>query len=156
MSIISKFNKTNDDSLPTINDLSNIRPYVSKTNDIVITVWPEFIDHKMGALLTNNYVWAYHILIENKGVETVQLISRYWKIIDEKGNLQEVRGEGVIGKKPKITPNSSYQYTSGVHLNYPSGIMSGYYKMKKSNEEFIEVQIPTFSLDIPNSKQILN
>lgn len=154
MTIGSRFTKTTDNGLSLSDNLSDIRPYTKLTNDINITVWPEFIDSKI-TMATDLYIWAYHVHIENKSSETIQLISRYWRIIDEKGNLQEVRGDGVIGKKPKITPNSSYQYTSGVHLNYPSGIMSGRYKMKKG-DEFFDVEIPTFSLDVPNVKNVIN
>lgn len=155
MTIGSRFTKITDDSLSLMEDLSNIRPYTKLTNDINITVWPEFIDSKI-TMSSDLYIWAYHVHIENKSSEAIQLISRYWRIIDEKGGLQEVRGEGVIGKKPKIMPNSSYQYTSGVHLNYPSGIMSGTYKMKKGDNEFFDVEIPTFSLDVPNIKNVIN
>lgn len=147
--------KINKENSILINNLFDVKPYTKLTNEINITVWPEFIDSKNN-LKNDLYIWAYHVHIENKSLETIQLISRYWRIIDEKGNLQEVKGDGVIGKKPKINPNSSYQYSSGVHLNYPSGIMSGKYKMKKLNGEFFDVEIPAFSLDTPSIKNIVN
>lgn len=86
----------------------------------------------------------------------MKLINRYWKIIDEKGIIQEVNGEGVVGEKPVILPNNSFQYESGVHLRHPSGIMTGYYQMQKNNGEIFDVKIPTFSLDVPSIKPVIN
>lgn len=130
-------------------------PYVLTTNNIHITVRPEFVDSQFSGL-GNLYVWLYHVRIENRGEESVKLINRYWKIIDEKGTIQEVNGEGVVGEQPTILPSNGFQYESGVHLRHPSGIMTGYYQMQKSNGEIFEVKIPTFSLDVPNAKSVIN
>ena len=73
--------------------------------------------------------WAYTIVIENEGRETVQLISRYWHITDANGRVSEVRGAGVVGEQPSIEPGGSYSYTSGCPLEAPSGIMVGTYQM---------------------------
>ena len=135
------------------------KPYVAITNDIQITIWPEFIDSKSSPI-GNLFIWAYHVRIDNKSSETVQLLNRYWRIIDENGAVQEVRGDGVIGEQPIILPDDSYQYSSGVHLRHPSGIMKGTYEMQKilegNKEKIFEVKIPTFSLDVPSIKSIVN
>lgn len=125
------------------------------THDIEVTVRPEYVDSQIG-LTGDVYVWAYHVKIENKSNDTIQLINRYWKIVDSKGGLQEVSGEGAVGEKPILIPNSSFSYTSGVHLRCHSGIMSGYYTMKKSDGELFQVKIPSFSLDVPNLKDTIN
>lgn len=152
MTFASRF--SNEDASLT-EEILRIKPYYAITNNISVSVWPEFIDHKLSGA-ENMYVWAYHIIIENKSSSKVQLVNRHWKIIDEKGNVQKVSGEGVIGQKPFINPNSSFHYTSGIHLNHPSGIMSGKYEMKKEGEEYFYVEIPRFSLDIPNIQSSLN
>lgn len=151
MSQLSKSHKIED-----IFNILSARPYSSFEHNIQINVWPEFIDNKL-----NNsedvFIWAYHIRIENKNIDSIKLLSRYWKIFDEKGNIQEVKGDGVIGEQPIIAPNSNYQYSSGVHLKYPSGIMTGKYIMKKIDDDSIfEVKIPTFSLDVPGSQLVVN
>jgi ApaG protein len=84
------------------------------------------------------------------------LIAVYWKIIDEKGTKQEIEGEGVVGEKPIIEPNSFFQYTSGTHLSYPSGIMTGHYGIKKDDGAIFNVKIPAFSLDVPSLKRTTN
>lgn len=135
------------------------KPYVATTSDIQITIWPEFIDSKSSPV-GNLFIWAYHVRIDNKSLETVQLLNRYWQIIDENGAVQEIRGDGVIGEQPIILPDESYQYSSGVHLRHPSGIMKGTYEMQKilesGKEKIFEVKIPTFSLDVPSIKSIIN
>lgn len=132
------------------------KPYQAITNAVEISVWPEYIDGKKTAI-GEIFIWAYQVRIENRNKFSIKLISRYWKIIDEFGELQEVKGEGVVGEQPIILANQSYQYSSGVHLRYPSGIMSGHYKMiNLDNDTEFEVEIPTFSLDVPEIKNVLN
>ena len=137
-------------------ELLQEKPYVEITNDVEVSVWPEFIDKK-SSVLGEIYIWAYHIRITNRTSEEIQLESRYWRILDENGDVQEIEGEGVVGEKPKISSSGSYQYSSGVHLKYPSGIMMGKYYMKNlSNNQKFEIKIPNFSLDIPSGNKILN
>ena len=155
MSITVKSNKITEEKFPNL--LQNVvsKPYVAVTDNIQITVWPEYIDSK-SSVIGDLFIWAYHIRIDNKSDEMVKLISRYWRIIDEKGAVQEVNGDGVVGEQPKIIAGSSYQYSSGVHLRCPSGIMLGNYQMEKENGQKFSVTIPTFSLDVPSVKGVLN
>ena len=57
----------------------------------------------------------------------MQLVSRYWHITDGNGQVEEVRGPGVVGEQPELNPGDSYQYSSGCPLDTPSGIMFGHY-----------------------------
>lgn len=131
------------------------RPYVEVTRDIQITIWPEFIDSKSSAI-GDLFIWAYHVRIDNHSSNSVRLVKRYWRIIDEHGVVQEVFGDGVIGEQPLIAPHDSYQYSSGVHLRCHSGIMTGHYQMQKDDGEIFDAKIPTFSLDVPTIKQVIN
>ena len=152
MTQLSKSNRIDE----LLESLGDGKSYSTITNDVQITVWPEFVDSK-SSIIGDLYIWSYHVRIENRKQESIQLTSRYWRIIDEKGIVQEVNGEGVVGEQPIIAPNASYQYSSGVHLRYPSGIMMGRYNMKKiEGGEVFEVVIPTFSLDVPNINNVLN
>lgn len=150
-----KSNRPLEESFFNLNRNETVKPYTEITGDVHVTIWPEFINNK-SSVIDELFIWAYHVRIDNKSPESLQLINRYWKIIDEKGTVQEVNGEGVIGEQPTIPANGSYQYSSGVHLRYPSGIMMGHYQMKKSDGSLFNVIIPTFSLDIPNNKGALN
>jgi len=155
MTRLSKSNRTAEEKFLDLSQTLSNKPYIAITDNIEITVWPEFIDSK-SSVIGDLFIWAYHVRIDNKSSESVKLVSRYWRIIDEKGIVQEVSGEGVIGEQPTIAPNGSYQYSSGVHLRYPSGIMTGTYQMKKNDGKILDAKIPTFSLDTPNLNSVIN
>ncbi len=129
--------------------------YKANTDGVEVIIRPEYVDSQINKS-GNFYIWAYHVEIDNKSNETLQLVNRYWKIIDEVGGIQEISGLGAVGEQPILAPNTFFKYSSGVHLRYPSGIMSGYYGMKKPNGEIINIEIPAFSLDVPTIPSIVN
>ncbi len=98
--------------------------YRATTRNIEVTVTPRFMSDR-SAPEKAQFFWAYTIEIANNGGETVQLKTRYWHITDAFGRVQEVRGAGVVGEEPVIPPGESFEYTSGVPLQTPSGIMAG-------------------------------
>lgn len=105
----------------------------------------------------SRFVWAYTIEIENRTGAPVQLLSRFWRITDENGVTQEVRGEGVIGQQPVIAPGSSFRYTSAAPLAAPSGVMMGAYSMQRTNNgEAFDIAVPLFALDSPHNAKRLN
>src|SRR5262249_15403561 len=59
------------------------------------------------------FVFAYTITLRNTGSVAAQLISRHWIITDAQGQVQEVRGRGVVGAQPLLEPGQSFEYTSG-------------------------------------------
>ena len=103
--------------------------YAHTTRAVTVTVQPFYLEEQ-SAPDQSHYIWAYHVEIENHGDETVQLMARYWRITDSSGNVQEVRGEGVVGEQPVLEPGDSFEYTSGTPLPTPSGIMVGTYQME--------------------------
>lgn len=96
------------------------------------------------------YVFSYRITIENQSVNSVQLLSRYWLITDANGETTKVVGDGVIGKQPHIHAKQTYQYSSGCVLKTPIGTMEGHYQMIDNNGQKLQVEIPVFSLTLPN------
>ena len=152
---LSKSNKPLEAQLVGLNGKTKDNSYNATTNDIEITVWPEFVDSQISAL-GNLFIWSYHVRIDNRSAENVKLINRHWRIIDEQGATQEVDGAGVVGEQPQIIAGSAFQYSSGVHLRHPSGIMSGHYQLQKDNGDVFDAKIPAFSLDVPNLKNIVN
>jgi ApaG protein len=128
--------------------------YQRTTHEIRITVRPSFLEEQSEPE-QGRFVWAYTIKIENQSERTVTLKTRYWRITDGKGKVQEVRGAGVVGEQPTLKPGDSFEYTSGAPLNTPSGFMVGSYQMETAQGEAINVDIPAFSLDSPYaSKQV--
>lgn len=129
--------------------------YNKTTRDIRISVEPEFLEDRSEPD-ESYFVWAYTIEIENLGRETVQLITRSWRIADAQGHVQKVDGPGVVGEQPVLTPGESFRYTSGAPLTTPSGMMMGTYRMVTENGESFDVEIPPFSLDCPYHAPKLN
>ena len=95
------------------------------------------------------YVFAYTITIRNTGTVTAQLISRHWIITDAGGQVQEVRGLGVVGAQPLLRPGESHEYTSGTALATPVGTMRGSYQMLAQDGKRFEAEIPEFTLSVP-------
>ena len=129
--------------------------YSETTREIEVTVKPIYLEDQSEPA-DNRYVWAYQVRIENTGGETVQLLTRYWKITDSLGRVQEVRGAGVVGEQPRLEPGESFEYTSGTPLPTPSGIMVGSYNMEADSGERFDVAVPAFSLDSPHQQVQLN
>ena len=129
--------------------------YRAVTRRIEVTVEPNFLPERSSPE-RSRYFWSYTIVITNTGNETVQLRTRRWIITDANGRQQEVRGEGVIGEQPVIAPGEHFEYTSGVPLSTASGFMTGSYEMQSETGERFEIEVPTFSLDGPSSKRVLN
>lgn len=129
--------------------------YSETTRSIKVTVKPFYLEDQSSPT-ENHYVWAYHVLIENQGPETVQLRRRHWRITDGLGRVQEVRGPGVVGEQPTLAPGETFEYTSGTPLTTPSGIMVGSYDMETPAGESFAIAVPAFSLDSPHQPIRLN
>jgi ApaG protein len=126
--------------------------YELETRSIRVAVKPAYLDDQSDPE-DDRYVWSYTVTIENRGPEPVQLLSRYWNIVDGTGRVQEVRGAGVVGAQPVIAPGESFQYTSGCPLETASGTMSGRYQMMSASGESFEAEIPGFLLESPYERR---
>jgi ApaG protein len=129
--------------------------YKAVTRGISVTVTPRFMPEESSPE-NSRYFFAYTVEIINTGLERVQLRSRYWKIIDGNGNVQEVRGAGVVGKQPVLGPGESFHYTSGCPLTTPDGTMEGCYVMVTAGGETFQADIPAFSLDSPHARRVIH
>ena len=129
--------------------------YTSTTNRIKVTVIPAYLESQSSPA-QNHFVWAYTIHLENMGERTVQLQNRYWRITDAQGRRKDVKGPGVVGEQPVLKPGQSFEYTSGVPLSTPSGIMFGTYEMDDGGGETFQVTVPAFSLDSPHQARQLH
>ena len=129
--------------------------YTSTTNAITVTVKPVYLEDQSEPD-KGHYVWAYTVRIENGSDGTIQLKTRHWRVTDALGRTQEVRGKGVVGEQPILSPGDSFEYTSGTPLDTPSGIMVGSYQMATDDGDLFDVDIPAFSLDSPHQPMRLN
>src|ERR1043166_5038466 len=94
------------------------------------------------------YVFAYTITIKNTGTVPAQLVTRHWIITDADNQVQEVKGDGVVGEQPRLKPGESFEYTSGTAIATPVGTMRGSYQMVAEDGLQFDATIPEFTLSI--------
>jgi ApaG protein len=95
------------------------------------------------------WFWVYHIRIENESAQTVQLLTRHWRITDGRGAVHFVDGDGVVGEQPVLRPGQSHDYVSGCPLATPTGSMEGHYSFRCEDGSEIKAAIPFFPLSAP-------
>ena len=120
----------------------------SRNYEIRVDVATQYLAEQSDAA-ANRYVFAYTINISNVGNIAAQLISRHWLITDAEGDVQEVRGLGVVGHQPLLQPGENFEYTSGCALNTPVGTMSGSYQMTAEDGTQFDAPISEFVLSMP-------
>ena len=119
-----------------------------------VEVQPQYLPEQ-SAPAQGLYTFAYSITITNSGDVPAQLISRHWIITNELGEIEEVKGLGVVGQQPLLRPGESFEYTSGCRLRTASGSMKGSYFCVAEDGERFEVEIPLFVLD-DGSRRVLH
>lgn len=129
--------------------------YEQKTKDVIVRVEPDYL-HDQSSPADDRFIWAYTVEIENQTKTDLQVVERFWKIADSRGQVQEVRGAGVVGEQPVLKPGETFRYTSGAPLTAPSGMMLGNYHMQTPEGDRFCVDIPTFLLDSPHEPLSLN
>jgi ApaG protein len=135
--------------------MANWAHYTATTRGIAVSVEPTYLERESSPE-HSRYFWAYRVVIENQGQETVHLLSRHWMITNARGELTEVKGPGVVGEQPTLEPGESFEYASSAPLNTPSGMMGGAYQMESETGERFDIEIPTFSLHRPDQNVLLN
>jgi ApaG protein len=99
----------------------------------------------------SQYLFAYHVRISNEGSETAQLVSREWIITSAEGEVERVKGPGVVGEQPVLEPGTSFEYTSYCPLKTAVGSMHGSYQMVTAGGEKFDAQITPFTLAAPHA-----
>lgn len=117
--------------------------------NIKIEVEPAYIAEQSDPQ-NGNYVFSYTVTIRNVGDIPAKLLTRHWIITDGDGQVQEVKGDGVIGEQPYLKPGEGFRYTSGTFMNTPVGTMQGSYQMLADDGVHFDAEIPSFTLSVPN------
>jgi ApaG protein len=89
--------------------------------------------------------------VVNEGTRAATLRARHWVITDATGRVEEVRGEGVVGKQPRLEPGERFEYTSWAMLRTQFGSMRGEYVMERADGSRFEARIAEFALTQPNA-----
>jgi ApaG protein len=120
------------------------------TRGIRIQVRSEFLPERSSAR-DSSYLFQYHVRISNTGAETAQLVARDWIITNAEGEVERIKGPGVIGEQPVLAPGSSYEYTSFCPLKTAVGSMHGSYQMVTTDGDRFDAEIAPFTLAVPNA-----
>ena len=120
------------------------------TRGIRVEVRSEFVPER-SSVKDKSYWFQYHVRISNVGARTAQLISRHWIITNADGEVEVVKGPGVVGEQPVLTPGTSFEYTSFCPLNTSVGSMQGSYQMVSADGERFDAVIAPFTLAVPNA-----
>lgn len=137
-----------DRAVSLANVMENLFQHAAITEGITVRVAVNFMPEQ-SHVQAGKWFWVYHIRIENGSAESVQLLTRHWRITDGEGMISQVDGEGVVGEQPIIEPGRSHDYVSGCPLTTPHGSMQGHYTFRKSDGSLLDVAIPFFSLAAP-------
>ena len=125
------------------------------TRGIRIEVTSNYLPER-SAPRESQYLFAYHVRVSNVGTETAQLVSRERIITTAEGDVERVKGPGVVGEQPVLKPGQAFEYTSGTPLSTSSGIMDGSYQMETEDGKRFDIRIPAFSLDSPHYRRQLH
>ena len=129
----------------TMDTLAMLFPNVAVTRGIAVRVAASYLAEQSDPT-ADRWFWSYHVRIENGSDRAVQLLSRRWSIVDGRGAVHEVMGEGVVGEMPLIAPGGSFDYVSGCPLDTPAGSMHGTYRMVDEDGSAFDLEIPHFQL----------
>jgi len=122
----------------------------AETNGVLVEVQSFYLEDQSQPA-NRRFVFAYQITISNNGSEVVQLETRHWIITDGLGDVEEVKGPGVVGEQPVLSPGESFRYTSGAVLPTERGTMHGTYQMHRADGAQFDAEIAPFLLERPYS-----
>ncbi|WP_369989344.1 Co2+/Mg2+ efflux protein ApaG [Pseudomonas xanthosomatis] len=100
---------------------------------------------------SNRFAFAYTITVQNNGTVSAKLMSRHWLITNGDGEVEEVRGAGVIGQQPLIEPGQSHTYSSGAVIGTRVGTMQGSYQMFAEDGKRFDAPVAPFRLAVPGA-----
>jgi ApaG protein len=119
------------------------------TEGIRVTVQPSFWPERSSPE-SGQFAFAYAVQIANVGDAPAQLRSRHWIITDANGQVEEVRGQGVVGETPSLAPGERFEYRSWAMLKTPFGTMRGSYTFVRPDGSTFDARIGEFALTLPN------
>ena len=125
-------------------------PPISDEHGIQVRVEARWLEEH-SAPQDRRWAFAYTVTISNQGKEPATLLARHWVITDGKGEVEHVRGPGVVGYQPSLSEGQSFTYTSGAILKTAHGMMEGEYLMVRPDGTRFEAPIPAFALVTPDA-----
>jgi len=82
-----------------------------RTHDVIVRVESDYLDDQSSPA-ESRFIWAYTVEIENQTDHDLTVVERCWQIADSRGQVQNVRGAGVVGEQPVVRPGETLLYQS--------------------------------------------
>lgn len=122
------------------------------TDGVTVRVAVNFLPEQ-SRIEAGKWFWVYHIRIENHSDQTVQLLTRHWRITDGRGMVNLVEGDGVVGEQPVLAPGETHDYVSGCPLSTHHGSMEGHFSFQRADGTELNAAIPFFPLAAPATSE---
>ena len=97
----------------------------------------------------HRWLFTYTVSIRNEGTAPAQLVARHWIITDGAGRHEEVEGDGVVGRQPRLEAGQAFEYTSFCVLPTSHGSMRGSYQLTRDDGRRFDAAIAQFPLVVP-------
>ena len=118
-------------------------PNVATTRDISVRVAVSYLAEQSDPS-SERWFWSYSCADRERLGPRRPLLSRSWHIVDGRGSIHEVHGEGVVGEMPLIAPGGSFDYVPDARsTRRPLDERS--YRMVDEEGTAFDVTIPRFN-----------
>ena len=127
-----------------------VRKSDATTRGIRVQVRSEFIPDRSSPR-EGSYLFQYHVRISNSGPDVAQLVSREWIITNADGEVERIKGQGVVGEQPVLPPGGSFEYTSFCPLKTAGRRDARQLSDGHGDGERFDAVIAPFTLAVPNA-----
>lgn len=132
-----------------------VMTFEKTSHDIRVSVTPVFLEEDSRPE-DHFYLWAYQVRIENRRKSPVTIVDRMWNVVDAHGTSKSITGIGIFKNLPPLKPGDAFEYTNSIPLSTTSGFMMGQYALEGPSGKFLDIDVPSFSLDSPYEDRTLN
>jgi ApaG protein len=122
--------------------------YYQQTHGIRVTVRPAYL-RDQSRPHAGQFVFAYHVRIENVGASAAQLLARRWLITDSSGDVTEVEGEGVVASSRRSTRGGCTSTAASACSSRRAGTWRGSTGFARPDGTRFDAEIPRFDLVVP-------
>lgn len=94
------------------------------------------------------YPFAYSIRLENSSSVHFYIIGRKWVVVGDSGRKTILEGEGIVGQKPVIPPDSHFRYNSYLTLAESSTVSCCFFAHTEDGSH-VCARLPELRITLP-------
>lgn len=118
---------------------------------IVVEVEPAFVPDDSEIALPkqsdSQYLFTYFVRIINNSTIPITVMHRHWIIVDADGERRDIRGEGVVGRQPRLEPGGEpFEYASYCPMPTAWGTMEGSLACVTDDDRWLDIAVGRFYL----------